>query len=85
MSERIHTTNLDLAQWILDDAADADEPVREFAAQIADRLRATPFTVVEACVGLTEAQVDHFVRARCGRHDAHEAHRDAEGVSGDRP
>jgi len=68
------TTNFDIAQWILDDAADADEPVREFAAQIAERLRATPFTVIETCAGLTEAQVDHFAQAPCGRRDAHSAH-----------
>lgn len=68
------TTNFDIAQWILDDAGGADESVREFAAQVADRLRATPFTVIEACDGLTEAQVDHFVQAPCGRRDTHSAH-----------
>lgn len=31
-------------------------------------------STIEACDGLTEAQVDHFVQAPCGRRDTHSAH-----------
>ncbi|HEU4541750.1 MAG TPA: hypothetical protein VFR23_11550 [Jiangellaceae bacterium] len=37
----------DVAQWIQDDAADADEPVRERAASVAQRLRENAATYAD--------------------------------------